>query len=88
MKLKEAEKTIANKDVIIQMLQEQVKKLEQCYKQNLKETETFRYRFYLASEQVTRLRMSPQANESSEKPEKSDKPDKDIKSDIVVWKNE
>ncbi|XP_063911614.1 thyroid receptor-interacting protein 11-like isoform X3 [Zophobas morio] len=88
MKLKEAEKTIANKDVIIQMLQEQVKKLEQCYKQNLKETETFRYRFYLASEQVTRLRMSPQANESSEKPEKSDKPDKDIKSDIVVWKND
>lgn len=59
LKLKEAEKTIANKDVIIKMLQQHVKKLEDSYKQNLKTTEDFRFKFCLASEQVRRMRSCP-----------------------------
>ncbi|EEZ98751.1 CAP-Gly domain-containing linker protein 1-like [Tribolium castaneum] len=80
LKLKEAEKTIANKDVIIKMLKQHVKKLEESYKQNLKETEDFRYKFCLASEQVKKLRASPIKQKEKEL--------KELKGDLSKWKEQ
>ncbi|XP_044257763.1 centromere-associated protein E-like isoform X2 [Tribolium madens] len=80
LKLKEAEKTIANKDVIIKMLKQHVKKLEESYKQNLKETEDFRYKFCLASEQVKKLRSCPIKQKENDL--------KELKCDLSKWKEQ
>lgn len=54
----EAEKTIANKDAIISLLKCQLSKLEENYKNNLVQTEKFRYKFCVTSEQLRRLKQS------------------------------
>lgn len=57
-KLIETEKNIASKDAVISLLKQQLSKLEESYKKNLIQTEKFRYKFCVTSEQLRRMKIT------------------------------
>lgn len=55
--LQEAEQTLTGRDVLISMLQDQLKKIENQYKQSLDDTQDFRLKYCIATKELSNLRI-------------------------------